>query len=54
MSCKPSRILMMDETQVLLRLLALADNEIEAGETVSIEEVMTEFVVETKRRELDD
>ena len=49
MSCKPSRILMMDETQVLLRLLALADNEIEAGETVSIEEVMAEFGVEAEQ-----
>ena len=49
MSCKPSRIFMMNETQVLLKLLALADNEIEAGETVSIEEVMAEFGVEAEQ-----
>jgi hypothetical protein len=40
---------MMNETQVLLKLLALADNEIEAGETVSIEEVMAEFGVEAEQ-----
>ena len=36
-----------EETQALLKLLAMADKEIEAGETVSIEEVMAEFGVET-------
>jgi prevent-host-death family protein len=37
---------MMDETQALLKVLSLADKEIEAGETVPIEEVMAEFGVE--------
>jgi prevent-host-death family protein len=37
---------MMDETQALLKILAHADKEIEAGETVPIEEVMAEFGVE--------
>jgi prevent-host-death family protein len=37
---------MMDETQILLKILAHADKEIEAGETVPIEEVMAEFGVE--------
>ena len=37
---------MMEETQALLKLLALADKEIEDGETVPIEEVMAEFGVE--------
>ena len=37
---------MMDETQVLLKILAYADKEIEAGETVPIEDVMAEFGVE--------
>jgi len=37
---------LMNETQVLLKILALADKEIEAGETVPIEEVMAEFGVE--------
>ena len=36
----------MEETQTLLKLLALADKEIEAGETVPIEEVMAEFGME--------
>jgi prevent-host-death family protein len=36
---------MMDETQALLRVLAMAEEEIEAGETVPIEEVMEEFGV---------
>jgi prevent-host-death family protein len=36
---------MMDETQALLKVLAMADEEIEAGETVPIEEVMEEFDV---------
>jgi prevent-host-death family protein len=34
---------MMEDTQTLLKILALADKEIEAGETVPIEEVMAEF-----------
>jgi len=34
------------ETLLLLKVLALADKEIEAGETVPIEEVMAEFGVE--------
>jgi prevent-host-death family protein len=37
---------MMEETQTLLKILALADKEIEAGETVPIEEVMAEFGME--------
>jgi prevent-host-death family protein len=36
----------MQETMSLLKVLALADREIEAGETVPIEDVMTEFGVE--------
>src|ERR1035438_5340132 len=36
----------MQETMSLLKVLALADREIEAGETVSIDDVMTEFGVE--------
>jgi len=41
--------LMMQETQMLLKVLALADKEIEAGETVPIEEVMAEFGVEASQ-----
>jgi len=37
---------MMDETLVLLKILAYADKEIEAGETIPIEEVMAEFGTE--------
>ena len=37
---------MEKETLTLLKLLAYADKEIEAGETVPIEEVMAEFGVE--------
>ena len=37
---------MMHETQVLLKILAFADREIEAGQTVPIEEVMAEFGME--------
>jgi prevent-host-death family protein len=37
---------MMEETQTLLKLLALANKEVEAGETVPIEEVMAEFGME--------
>jgi prevent-host-death family protein len=37
---------LMQETQVLLKVLALAEKEIEAGETVPVEEVMAEFGVE--------
>ena len=36
---------MMHETQVLLKVLALTEKEIEAGETIPIEEVMAEFGV---------
>jgi len=36
----------MDETQALLKILAYADKEIEAEETVLIEKVMKEFGVE--------
>jgi prevent-host-death family protein len=36
----------VNETQALLKLLAMADKEIEAGETVAIEEVMAEFGIE--------
>jgi prevent-host-death family protein len=40
---------MMDETHALLKVLAMAEEEIEAGETVPIEEVMEEFdVMETQ------
>jgi prevent-host-death family protein len=37
---------MTGETKTLLKLLTLADKEIEAGETVPIEDVMAEFGVE--------
>ena len=37
---------MMHDTQDLIKVLALADKEIEAGETVPIEEVMAEFGME--------
>jgi len=37
---------MMNETQALLKILAIAEEEIEAGDTVPIEEVMAEFGVE--------
>ncbi len=37
---------LMDETLALLRVLTLADKEIDAGATVPIEEVMQEFGVE--------
>ena len=37
---------MMGETQALLKILALADKEIDAGETVPIEEVMAEYGME--------
>jgi prevent-host-death family protein len=40
---------LINETQVLLKILALADKEIEAGETVPIEEVMAEFGVEARK-----
>jgi prevent-host-death family protein len=36
---------MMEETEKLVRVLALADKEIEAGETVPIEAVMKEYGV---------
>ena len=37
---------MMEGTQDLIKVLALADKEIEAGDTVPIEDVMKEFGVE--------
>jgi len=37
---------MMLETQTLLKILALADKEIKAGETVPIESIMVEFGLE--------
>jgi prevent-host-death family protein len=37
---------MMQETEKLVRVLALADKEIEAGETVPIEDVMKEYGME--------
>jgi len=36
---------MMQETQALLKVLAQADREIDAGDTVPIEDVMEEFDV---------
>jgi len=36
---------MMQETQALLKILAMADKEIAAGDTVPIEEIMDEFGV---------
>jgi prevent-host-death family protein len=40
---------MMTETLALLKVLALADKEIEAGETIPIEDVMAEFGVEAEQ-----
>lgn len=37
---------MMQDTQDLIKVLALADKEIEAGDTVPIEDIMVEFGVE--------
>jgi prevent-host-death family protein len=37
---------MMQETNALLKILAHADQEIETGETIPIEEVMAEFGIE--------
>jgi prevent-host-death family protein len=37
------------ETLALLKVLAIADKEIEAGESVSAEEIMTEYGVKAKR-----
>jgi prevent-host-death family protein len=37
------------ETLALLKVLAIADKEIEAGESVPIEEVLAEYDMETKR-----
>ena len=39
---------MMDETQALLKVLAMAEKEIENGDTIPIEEVMAEFGVESQ------
>ena len=46
---KPNRIIDMDNSRVLFKILILADKEIEAGETVAIEEVMKEFGVEAPK-----
>jgi prevent-host-death family protein len=40
---------MMQETQALLKILAMADKEIEAGDTVPIEAVMEEFGVQADK-----
>jgi hypothetical protein len=45
MSRKHNRIIDMDDSQVLNKILALADIEIEYGETVPAEEIMKEFGV---------
>jgi prevent-host-death family protein len=37
---------MMQETETLIKILAHADKQIEAGDTVPIEEIMEEFGVE--------
>jgi len=37
------------ETLALLKVLAIADKEIEAGETVSAEEIMAEYGMKGKR-----
>jgi len=39
---------MMDETQALLKVLAMAEKEIENGDTIPIEVVMAEFGVESQ------
>jgi len=49
MSRKPNRIIDIDGSQALLKILAHADKEIEDGETVPIEDVMAEFGVEAPR-----
>jgi prevent-host-death family protein len=41
---------MLEETEKLIRVLALADEEIEAGETVPIEDVMREYGVRPAKR----
>jgi len=40
---------LMQETQALLKILAQADSEIEAGDTVPIEDIMEEYGVEATR-----
>jgi prevent-host-death family protein len=40
---------MMQETQALLKILAQADSEIDAGDTVPIEDIMQEYGVEATR-----
>jgi prevent-host-death family protein len=40
---------LMQETQALLKILAIADKEIETGDTVPIEDVMAEFGVEASK-----
>ncbi len=37
------------ETLALLKVLAIADKEIEAGETISVEEIMAEYGMKAKR-----
>jgi prevent-host-death family protein len=39
----------MNDTLALLKILALADKEIESGDTVPIEDVMAEFGVEAAK-----
>lgn len=40
----------MQETRALLKLLGMAEKEIEAGETFSADEILAEFRKETARR----
>jgi prevent-host-death family protein len=40
---------LVNETHALLKVLAHADKEIEAGETVAIEDVMAEFGVQAEQ-----
>jgi hypothetical protein len=44
----------MNDPQLLLELLALADIEIESGNTIPIEDVMKEFGLETKQTRPDE
>jgi prevent-host-death family protein len=37
------------ETLALLKVLAIADKEIEAGKAISVEEIMAEYGMKTKR-----
>ena len=47
-----SQILSPSEAQSLLEILKFADKEIENGDTIPIEEIMTEFGVEANRTEI--